>query len=255
MTGPSIAALELASPDPERLAAFYVQAFDAACVDGAVLLGSQTICFRRVPMVTARLALANATSFQHFAVVVADMQAAMARLGGLSGWEAITRGGPQHLPARSGGVTAFKFRDPDGHPLELLAFPAGSAPEIWRQAGGLFPGIDHTAITVLDTDRSVAFWRGLGFARVGGSVNTGVEQGALDGLDAPVVEVTSLAGGGAAPHVELLCYREPQGVADARDLEDVLATRIVLAGAAGSVVADPDGHRIAEASQAKAYRP
>lgn len=35
------------------------------------------------------------------------------------------------LPESSGGVTAFKFRDPDGHPLELLAFPDGKVPSRW----------------------------------------------------------------------------------------------------------------------------
>ncbi len=240
--------MELASPDPARLAAFYVRAFDAKPADAAVLLGAQTICFRRVRAAPVRLALANATSFQHFALVVADMPSAIARLGELSGWEAMTRGGPQRLPAGSGGVTAFKLRDPEGHPLELLAFPEDAAPEIWRGVGGLFLGIDHTAITVMDTGRSVAFWQGLGFTYVDGSVNTGTQQGALDGLDAPVVEVTSLAGGGAAPHVELLCYREPQGVADAREVEDVLATRIMLGGEARSVIADPDGHRLVGAA-------
>ncbi len=40
--------------------------------------------------------------------------------------------GPERLPARSGGVSAFKFRDPDGHPLELLAFPPEAVPPIWR---------------------------------------------------------------------------------------------------------------------------
>ena len=32
----------------------------------------------------------------------------------------ISRNGPEALP---GGVVAFKFRGPDGHPLELIQFP------------------------------------------------------------------------------------------------------------------------------------
>ena len=98
--------------------------------------------------------------FQHFAIVVADMDAAYARLCSLTGWSPISSAGPQRLPDSSGAVEAFKFRDPDGHPLELLSFPAQSTPAHWRdrQHGHLFLGIDHSAISVADTARSVAFY-------------------------------------------------------------------------------------------------
>jgi hypothetical protein len=56
--------------------------------------------------------------FQHFAIVVSDMTAAYANLRALPNWTAISRDGPQVLPASSGGVAAFKFRDPEGHPLD-----------------------------------------------------------------------------------------------------------------------------------------
>lgn len=62
--------------------------------------------------------------FQHFAIVVSDMAAAYAKLRALHNWTAISTDGPQILPPSSGGVTAFKFRDPEGHPLEMLAFCA-----------------------------------------------------------------------------------------------------------------------------------
>jgi catechol 2,3-dioxygenase-like lactoylglutathione lyase family enzyme len=61
--------------------------------------------------------------FLHFAIVVADMMRAVQRLSTIAGWTPISTGDPQHLPASSGGLIAFKFRDPEGHPLELLAFP------------------------------------------------------------------------------------------------------------------------------------
>jgi len=244
MSHPGIGAIELASPDPARLAAFYHTAFDARPDGAAISLGAQTVRFRKVPAVTTQLAPANATSFQHFAIVVADMAAAMARLAGVPGWQPISRGGPRQLPAGAGGVTAFKFRDPDGHPLELLAFPAHQAPAPWRHASGLFLGIDHTAITVTNPARSIAFWQRLGFSRVGGSLNEGAEQAALDGLDAPRVEVTSLAADGAPPHLELLCYLAPPAFADARLPADVLATSIIMTGAGSSAMADPDGHRL-----------
>ncbi len=65
---------------------------------------------------------ANDPAFQHLAIPVRDMDAAMASLAALAP-EPISRGGAQVLPASSGGVRAFKFRDPDGHALELIAFP------------------------------------------------------------------------------------------------------------------------------------
>ena len=50
------------------------------------------------------------------------------------GWTPISTSGPQLLPAASGGVSAFKFRDPEGHPLELIAFPPGAVPPQWQTA-------------------------------------------------------------------------------------------------------------------------
>ena len=61
--------------------------------------------------------------FQHFAIVVSEMGRACERLSAHGGWTTISTDGPQLLPASSGGVTAYKFRDPEGHPLELIAFP------------------------------------------------------------------------------------------------------------------------------------
>ena len=58
--------------------------------------------------------------FQHVAIVVGDMDAAHARVQAHGGATAITEGGPQRLPPSSGGVTAWKFRDPDGHLLLLV---------------------------------------------------------------------------------------------------------------------------------------
>jgi hypothetical protein len=71
--------------------------------------------------------------FKHIAIVVADMESAYLRLRACQGWTAITRPAPQRLPANSGGVTASKFRDPEGHPLELLAFPPNNMPSRWRE--------------------------------------------------------------------------------------------------------------------------
>ena len=98
--------------------------------------------------------------FQHFAIVVSDMDAAYARVRA-AGVPPISFGGPETLPEQNGGVRAFKFRDPDGHPLELLWFPPGQGRAIWQQRAGLFLGIDHSAIAVASTDTSLAFYHGL----------------------------------------------------------------------------------------------
>jgi catechol 2,3-dioxygenase-like lactoylglutathione lyase family enzyme len=197
--------------------------------------------------------------FQHFAVVVADMAAAMEQLSRTPGWAPITRGGPQQLPASSGGVTAFKFRDPDGHPLELLAFPRDNMPTHWRhqQSRGLFLGIDHSAISVADSARSAGFYESLGLKRSGQSVNDDPLQAALDGLEHPVAEVTAMEPAHAAPHVELLCYRKTRndGPLDLR-VNDVAATCLVFEADRHSLrpeawdgpvhdLVDPDGHHLA----------
>ena len=66
--------------------------------------------------------------FQHMAIVVNDMRHAYQLVMANRRFRPISRNGPVRLPDSSGGVTAFKFRDHDGHPLELLAFPEGCVP-------------------------------------------------------------------------------------------------------------------------------
>jgi len=152
-------------------------------------------------------------------------------------------------------VTAFKFQDPDGHPLELLTFPEHAVPLNWkmRSACGIFLGVDHSAISVRDTAISTAFYQSLGFAVSARTFNHGVEQANLDGVPSPQVEVTALALAASTPHLELLCYRSevlrPRQVLSSND---VAATRIVLAAdglendgeAAQPLVVDPDGHHL-----------
>ena len=152
-------------------------------------------------------------------------------------------------------MTAFKFRDPEGHPLELLAYPAGAAPAPWRTrpAGETLLGVDHSAISVLETARSIAFYEGLGLTVSGRSLNRGPEQEKLDGVADPHVEVTALSPVQAKPHLELLRYRgEKLGTPnDMRD-NDVAATRIIFEaeepagdGSTGArLLRDPDGHRL-----------
>jgi catechol 2,3-dioxygenase-like lactoylglutathione lyase family enzyme len=184
--------------------------------------------------------------FQHFAIPVADMAASLGRLQALR--PVPISAGPQHLPARSGGATAFKFRDPDGHPLELIQFPDRHD-----------DGIDHSAIVVTDVERSIAFYRDqLGFAVGARQTNTGREQDRLDGLPEVTVDVVALLPNHPAPHLELLAYRSPPVRPAVRPRPaDVAATRLVLAvdglpadavrladGARAALIHDPDEHAL-----------
>jgi catechol 2,3-dioxygenase-like lactoylglutathione lyase family enzyme len=151
--------------------------------------------------------------FQHAAIVTTDIEAACRRLEPYAP-SLISRGGPQRLPAHTGGVSAFKFRDPDGHPIELIQFPSGVGDPRWHaaRAGGPTLGIDHFAIVVESVDASTAFFATRLHLRVAGrDVNRGAEQERLDGLDDVVVDVVSLVPqrGPRTPHLELLCYRHP----------------------------------------------
>jgi catechol 2,3-dioxygenase-like lactoylglutathione lyase family enzyme len=212
--------------------------------------------------------------FEHVALVTGDITAVWERLErGAPG--VITVGEPVLLPPNTGGVTAFKFRDPEGHPLELIFFPEGVGDPLWQQgAGGGIRGYDHTAISVMDVDRSLAFYEGLlGFHVGGRSLNQGPEQDHLDGLIGCEVDVVALQPAEVpTPHVELLHYRTPPGrtapkavkandVAAARQIHAVdylfaLVRRLEAAdapfvspgivtlknGGKAAAVRDPDGH-------------
>lgn len=154
------------------------------------------------------------TGFQHLAIVAGDLAAAHARLMACAP-TTLTRGAvPVRLPESAGGVGAFKFLDPDGHPLELIHFPPGSGDAMWQQplpGAVLTLGIDHSAIVVADVARRIAFYRdGLGFTVEARQVNRGPAQERLDGLDRAVIDVVALRpAGDATPHLELLGYGVP----------------------------------------------
>jgi len=290
--------IALVSREPESLAAFYESAFGFArgdetqlagtalesllCIPGAktrlipLRLGGETIELLGIqPEGRAYPANVPAWSnlFQHFAIVVSSMAAAYAKLSAQAGWTPISTEGPQALPASSGGVTAFKFRDPEGHPLELLAFPPDTVPERWQRSDATgFLGIDHSAISVADTFQSIEFYRRLGLQRSGRSCNTGPAQDRLDGTEGTIVEVTGLAPVEVPPHVELLCYRKVlDRNRNVSGLNDVAATQLILSadstaaldalctqtadalvsgpvpfedGVARAMIRDPDGHLV-----------
>jgi catechol 2,3-dioxygenase-like lactoylglutathione lyase family enzyme len=150
--------------------------------------------------------------FQHVAIIVSDMTAAYARLRSFNVEHAST--GPQRLPdwnPNAGGIEAFYFRDPDGHNLEVLQFPADKGAPKWHARDGrLFLGIDHTAIVVADTEASLHFYRDLlGMRIAGSSDNYGPEQAHLNNVFGAHLRITALR----APHgpgIEFLEYLAPR---------------------------------------------
>lgn len=192
--------------------------------------------------------------FQHFALVVQDIDAAFSRLSSVADWASISSAGPQQLPASSGGAKAFKFRDPDGHPLEFLGFHPGQMPEYWRDHanGRLFFGIDHSAVSCSNAARSIEFYQRIGLRVAAQSFNHGIEQERLDGIPAPQLDVTALAPAEATPHVELLCYRNRAAGRNSRiQSNDIGATRLIFerdvapgANPLTTLMFDPDGHHL-----------
>ena len=157
-------------------------------------------------------ARSNDRSFQHIAIIVSDMDKAYTWLRQNKVEHASS--GPQRLPdwnKNAAGIKAFYFKDPDGHPLEILEFPCDKGAEKWhRRSDKLFLGIDHTAIVVGDTEASLRFYRDLlGMRIVGESENYGPEQEHLNNVFGARLRITSLLAG-SGPGVELLEYLSPR---------------------------------------------
>ena len=219
--------------------------------------------------------------FQHIAIIVSDMDKAYRVLRENKVEHASS--GPQRLPdwnKNAGGIEAFYFKDPDGHPVEILHFPVGKGADKWRQPNGkLFLGIDHTAIVVRDTDASLKFYRDLlGMQVAGESENYGTEQEHLNNVFGAHLRITALRAAGG-PGIELLEYLTPSdgrpfpanersndlvhretvlitanAVAAAQSLQNVhtefVSSGIVvnqnqqLGGTKAILVRDPDGHPV-----------
>lgn len=155
--------------------------------------------------------------FQHICIVVSDLEAASAKAR-----QAIAEGSlvgvstaPQTLPewnTAAAGIQAFKFRDPEGHNLELLQFPPDKGDARWHVSPGdpsPFLGIDHSAVSVADTPMSCRFYDDLLGLRLGGDgLNSGPTQDGLDGLQDTRVRITGHRCPGG-PGVECLNYQPP----------------------------------------------
>jgi len=150
--------------------------------------------------------------FQHIAIIVSDMDKAYVRLRQNKVEHASS--GPQRLPdwnKNAAGISAFYFKDPDEHPVEVLQFPPDKGAEKWhRPTDKLFLGIDHTAIVVWDTEASLKFYRDvLGLRVAGESENYGTEQEHLNNVFGARLRITALRGA-KGPGIELLEYLAPR---------------------------------------------
>ena len=150
--------------------------------------------------------------FQHIAIIVRNMEEAYQWLRKHKVQYAST--GPQLLPAwnkNAGGISAFYFRDPDGHHLEILSFPPEKGNAKWhRPTDKLFLGIDHTAIVVASTEASLKFYKDtLGFQIAGESENYGTEQEHLNNVFGARLRITSMKPD-SGPAIEFLEYLTPR---------------------------------------------
>ena len=218
--------------------------------------------------------------FQHIAIVVSDMDKAYARL--LEHKVTHVSTAPQTLPEwnkDAGGIKAFYFRDPEDHVLEIIWFPPGKGDPKWQRLSRAdqeigapgFLGIDHTAIVVSDTDKSLAFYCDqLGFKVAGGAHNYGTEQEHLNQVFGANLRITALRAE-RGPGIEFLEYIAPPGgrdlpaTAKANDLVfwntqlfvdnfHQLAESLRASGAkfvsnpcphsGAQIVRDPDGHAL-----------
>ncbi len=207
--------------------------------------------------------------FQHIAIVVRDMDVAYTRLRDHKVLPVSTA--PQTLPEwnkGAAGIRAFYFRDPDNHNLELIFFPEGKGDPRWQaKSDALFLGIDHTAIAVADTEKSLRFYRDtLGLRVAGRSENYGPEQEHLNHVFGARVRITGLRAP-RGPGIEFLEYLTPRdGRAFPPDkrpsdivhwqvtvlvekTEPVARSPIDIAklpldGRRAALVRDPDGHAV-----------
>ncbi len=191
----------------------------------------------------------NDAWFQHMAIITNDIEQAYLWLRRHKVRHVSP--GPQRLPdwnPKAGGIVAFYFQDPDGHPLEILQFPPDKGEARWHQpADRIFLGIDHTAIVVADTERSLRFYRDtLGLRVAGESENWGPEQERLNNVSGARLRITTLRAA-AGPGIELLEYLTPRTGrpapvdAAANDLTH-RQTQVVAADPAASTVRLRAGH-------------
>jgi len=151
--------------------------------------------------------------FQHIAIVVPNMQKAFEAIQQKKATYVSTS--PQTLPAylpAASGISAFYFRDPDGHNLEVINFPKGKGNPRWQSDTTMpFAGIDHTAIGVSNTDAQYKFYKDILGMNIGGhSENYGTEQEHLNQVFGARLWITGMQGPKGFG-IEFLQYLAPPG--------------------------------------------
>ncbi len=151
--------------------------------------------------------------FQHIAIVVNDMDKAyqIIKANDLQFVSSSPQTLPNYLP-NAAGISAFYFQDPEGHILELIHFPKDKGNPKWQKTSDkLFLGIDHSAIGIDKTTKSLPFYTQILGLQVGGnSENYGTEQEHLNQVFGAHLLITGLhANTGFG--VEFLDYIAPQG--------------------------------------------
>ncbi len=229
----AVQAIALTVSDASGASDFFTGAFDFTVTADAVISGDEASYLYGVPDAQVRVvslqlgeenirlmeflgteskaiptdSKSNDLWFQHFAIIVSDMDKAYAQLQKFSFTPISPE--PQTLP---NDIKAFKFRDTDGHPLELLQFPPGLGPDHWQSKDALFLGIDHSAISIASTERSLSLYRDvLGLTHQGSFTNIGIKQETMDNLFSAKVIVTSLTPKTGRLGVEFLDYLTPPG--------------------------------------------
>lgn len=233
-----IRAIGLTVSDSDRSRDFYTQAlgFELVCdvtVEGQNYSDLEGVTEAKIRIVTLRLgdelieimeylnvegkpipsdSQSNDLWFQHMAIVVSDMDRAYAHVRSFPIQPISVE--PQTIPPSneaSAGVRAFKFKDPDGHDLELIWFPPDKGQDKWHQKSDrLFLGIDHSAMAIANTEESLQFYRDLlGMQIESRSLNQGETQARLDNLPQPEVKVTDLRPTQGGLGIELLDYIAP----------------------------------------------
>src|SRR5437016_4379061 len=178
-------------------------------------------------------ARSNDRWFQHIAIIVSDMDRAYQWLRENKVQHASPA--PQLLPGwnkNAGGIRAFYFRDPDGHPLEVLWFPPEKGNPKWHVTSDkLFLGIDHTAVVISNTEASLKFYRDrLGMEVDGESENYGPEQERLNNVFGARLRITALraASGLGIEFLEYLAPRDGRPFPADEQANDVVHREIIL---------------------------
>jgi catechol 2,3-dioxygenase-like lactoylglutathione lyase family enzyme len=87
-------------------------------------------------------------------------------------------------------------------------------------------GVHHFSLSVLDVDRSLAFYRDFGFELVSDREVDGDYVEVITGVPNAHIRITHLSGFGH--NLELLEYKRPRGAARARGFEDVGSAHVCL---------------------------